>query len=154
MGYYTLHKISIVNKYNTPKNLEKLWDVVKNVSGYEFKIFDSYLIDENWNSGYGSKWYSFNDDIFEISEELPKFKIFVEAEEENGNTWEICVKGGHEVFFDCEESDSGENDKSNEDEEEEESDNENDANEADNNFIIFDNFENSFKLDDNEKYSR
>ena len=153
MGYYTLHKISIINKYNNIKNLEKLCDVIKNVSGYEFEIFDSYLFDENWNAGYGCKWYNFNNDIFKISEKLPKFKIFVEAKEENGNTWEICVKGGHEVSYNCEESNSDENDDSNEDEEEE-SDNENDVDEVDNNFIILDIFENSFKLDDNETYSR
>ena len=154
MGYYTLHKISIINKYNSEKNLEKLWEVIKNVSEYEFTIVDSYLIDTNWNDGCGCKWYNFHSDIYEISEALPKFKILIEAKEENGNTWEICVKGGHNVNFGSEESESDENDESNENEEEEESNDENNVNEDDNNYEILENFENSLKLDDNEKFTR
>ena len=152
MGYYTLHKISIINKYNSEKNLEKLWEVIKDVSEYEFTITDSYLIDTNWNCGCGCKWYTFDSDIYEISEALPKFKILVEAKEENGNTWEVCVKGGHDTNFSYEESDSEEDDDddSNENEEEEVSNDENDADEADNYYEILENFENSLKLDDNE----
>ena len=115
MGHYTLHKIRIINKYNSYKNLERLWKIVKNVSGYIFNINASYLIDDNLNGGEGAKWYDFRYDIYEISEKLPKFKILVEAKKDDGNTWEICVKGGHEVF-DYEESESEENEDSNEDE--------------------------------------
>ena len=68
MGYYTLHKISIINKYNSEKNF---------VSGYGFKIYDSYLIDDTWNGGCGCKWYSFHSEIYKISEALPKSKILV-----------------------------------------------------------------------------
>ena len=150
MGYYTLHKISIINKYNSEKNLEKLWEVIKDVSEYEFTIADSYLIDTNWNCGCGCKWYTFDSDIYEISEALPKFKILVEAKEENGNTWEVCVKGGHDTNFSYEESDSDEDDSNESGEEEEESNNENDVDEDDNNYEILENFENSLKLDDNE----
>ena len=77
MGYYTLHKISIINKYNSEKNLEKLWEVIKDVSGYGFTIYDSYLIDDTWNGGYGCKWYRFHSEIYKISEALPKSKILV-----------------------------------------------------------------------------
>ena len=152
MGYYTLHTISIINKYNSKKNLEKLQEVIKNISGYEFTIYDSYLIDDSWNSGYGSKWYNFDSEIYEISKELPKFKILVEAEEENGNTWEVCVKGGYSASanFSSDESDSDEDNDSNESEEEVESNDENDLDEADNYYDILENLENSLKLDDNE----
>ena len=153
MGYYTLHKISIINKYNSEKNLEKLWEVIKDVSGYGFTIYDSYLIDDTWNGGCGCKWYSFHSEIYKISEALPKFKILVEAKEENGNTWKVCVKGGDDTDFNYEESDSEEDDDdddSNENEEELESNDENDVDEDDNNYEILENFENTLKLDDNE----
>ena len=161
MGYYTLHKISIINKYNSYKNLQRLWKIVEDVSGYEFNLNASYLIDDTWKYGYGTKQYDFDSDIYEISEKLPKFKILVEAEEENGNTWEICVKGGHDAF-DYEESESDENEESNDDEDsneneeedEDESNNENDLDEADNHLLILGNFENLFKLDDNEIFRR
>ena len=66
MGYLTLHKISIVNKYNCEENLERLWQVIKNISGYDFNIYNKYLIDNNWNEGECTKWYSFHSDIFKI----------------------------------------------------------------------------------------
>jgi len=65
MGYYTLHIISIINKYNNTRNLEKLNEVIEEVTEYCFRIdyYGGFIIDDNYNSGYGSKWYSFREDI-------------------------------------------------------------------------------------------
>ena len=78
MGYYTLHKISIINRHNNRRNLEKLLKVIEEVTHYDFRIEynnydekESYIIDDEWNDGHGSKWYSFDEDIFVISERLP-----------------------------------------------------------------------------------
>jgi hypothetical protein len=119
MGYYTLHIIRIINKYNNYRNLEKLKEVIEEVTDYGFRIdYDlQYIIDDNYNCGYGSKWYSFDDDIYEISKRLPKFKILVEAEEENGNTWERTVKGGYGSSRDFSDEDSSDNEEENENEE-------------------------------------
>ena len=132
MGYYTLLKISIINKHNNIKNLEKLSKVVEDVSNYDFRLEhnyydekESFLIDENWNGGYGTKWYSFGRDIFEISERLPKLVILVEAKEENGRTWKMAVKGGD--YYD---SDTNEGEKD-EDSEEDEENEDNEENEVD-----------------------
>ena len=120
MGYYTLHKISIINKYNNPRNLEKLNEVIKEITKYCFRIYDDeYIIDDNYNDGFGSKWYSFNDDIYIISEILPTLKILVEAEEENGNTWKRIVKNGYDSSSE-DSSDIEEEDEENEDNEENE----------------------------------
>ena len=129
MGYYTLHKISIINKYNNSRNLEKLHEVIEEVTEYCFRIeYDyGYIIDDNYNCGSGSKWYTFDDDIYVISERLPKLKILVEAEKENGTTWERIVKNGYGSTFICssEESSDNEEDEENEDDEEDEDNEEN-----------------------------
>ena len=119
MGYYTLHRIRIINKYNNYRNLEKLKEVIEEVTDYDFRIdYDlQYIIDDNYNCGYGRRWYSFDDDIYEISKRLPKFKILVEAEEENENTWEITVKGGYGSSRDFSDEDSNDNEEENENEE-------------------------------------
>ena len=126
MGYYTLHKIKIINKYNNSRNLEKLYEVIEEVTNYSFIIKDDYdngceyIIDDNYNGGYGSKWYSFDDDIYVISERLPKFKILVEAEEENGTTWEKIVKNGYDSSINDSDEDSSDEEEENEDNEENE----------------------------------
>lgn len=139
MGYYTLHKISIINeKYNNSSNLEKLKEVIIEVTDYYFRIeYDSYIIDDNYNCGYGSKWYTFHDDIYEISARLPKLKILVEAKEENGDTWEKIVKGGFDSYIGSySDEDSSDDDEENENEDEEIEDNEDIENEDnDNNYI-------------------
>ena len=40
MGYYTMHRIKIINEYNTKENLEKLVELIEKVSEYKgFLIF-------------------------------------------------------------------------------------------------------------------
>ena len=34
-----------------------------------------------------------------FKKKLPKFKILVNAEEENGDIWQICVKGGQKTYY-------------------------------------------------------
>ena len=147
MGYYTLHKISIINKYNNLRNLGRLLDVIKEVADYRFRIeSESYIIDDNWNSGNGSKWYSFDEDIYVISKKLPKLKILVEAEEENGHTWVRIVKKGDDSSYsnspsdneDYEESEEDEENEDNEDNEEDEIDEEEENNDDINNNYIND----------------
>ena len=142
MGYYTLHKISIINKkHNNLRNLERLLKVIEEVTEYTFRIeSESYIIDDTWNCGYGSKWYSFDKDIYVISEKLPKLKILVEAEEENGHTWDVIVKKGYDSYnspSDNEEGEESEEDEENEDNEEDE--NEEEEIENDNDNIIYNN---------------
>ena len=60
MGYYTLHRIRIINEYNTKNNLEIIRKTIKNFSRYEFNIIGSTICDDSWNEGYGAKWYSCN----------------------------------------------------------------------------------------------
>ena len=45
MGYYTLHRIRIINQYNTEENLEILLDYIEKISGYSFHISDSVIKD-------------------------------------------------------------------------------------------------------------
>jgi len=151
MGYYTLHKISIINKYNNSRNLEKLCDVIEEVTGYGFRIEYNlgYIIDDNYNCGDGSKWYSFHNDIKIISERLPKFKILVEAEEENGTTWEEIVKNGYDSSFSSSNEDSSDNEEENEEIEE----NEEEINNENNDIGIEEEFL-SITIDDNQIFQR
>ena len=149
MGYYTLHKITIINKYNTLENLEKLCDVIYEVSHYDFSINedDQYLIDSHWNCGYGCKWYSFDHDIYEISSILPKFKIKVEGKGEDGYTWERIVKNGDSDYENSDDDESQENEDSEDNEMNE------DENDVDN--IIEEEFEDiNNNINDNEKFQR
>ena len=154
MGYYTLHKISIINKkYNNLRNLIKLAKVIEEVTEYTFRIeSESYIIDDTFNSGYGSKWYSFDEDIYVISEKLPKFKILVEAKEENGTTWEKIVKGGYGSFYNNSSSDNS----SDEEDEESEEDEENEYNEEEenNNDIGIEEMFQDMKINDEQIFRR
>ena len=153
MGYYTLHKISIINKkYNNLRNLIKLAKVIEEVTEYTFRIeSESYIIDDTFNSGYGSKWYSFDEDIYVISEKLPKFKILVEAKEENGTTWEKIVKNG-EICYDYNSSDNSEDDEDEESEEDEE--NEYNEVEENNNDIGIEEMFQDMKINDEQIFRR
>ena len=59
MGYCTLHKIRIINQYNTKKNLETLLEKISEIANYDFIIVGNVIIDTNYNGGCGSKWYDF-----------------------------------------------------------------------------------------------
>ena len=158
MGYYTLHKIRIINKYNTTRNLQRLIDVIEEVTKYTFRLDDySYLIDDDWNSGYGTKWYTFHDDIYVISKKLPKLKILVEAKEENGNTWEVIVQGGHtSSYYSRDDESDNESDESSEmlEEEDENTDENEEEEEEENNLIIEEEFEDINENDSIEKFQR
>ena len=97
MGYYTLHKIRIINQYNTKKNLETLLEKISEIANYDFIIVGNVIIDTNYNGGCGSKWYDFRRDMFKISEELPELEIKVNGKgEDEGDIWEYIYKDGEE----------------------------------------------------------
>ena len=58
MGYYTIHAIRIINKYNTRNNLKKLRRVIEIMSDYEFDLKGSILTDYICTDGDGFKWYN------------------------------------------------------------------------------------------------
>ena len=156
MGYYTLHKIRIINnRYNNLRNLERLLKVIEEVSKYEYRIeSESYIIDDEYNDGHGSKWYSFDEDIYIISKKLPKLKILVEALEENGTTWEIIMKNGYRHYnYDSEddsEDDEDDDDEENEDDEGEEEIN----NDNNNNDIGIEELMQDMKINDDQIFRR
>ena len=164
MGYYTLHKISIINKHNNIRNLERLLKVIEEVTNYDYRIEynnydekESYIIDDEWNDGHGSKWYSFDEDIFVISERLPKLAILIEAREENGYTWEKIVKGGYSYNYINEDEDN-EEDEEDEDNEENEEDEENVQDNVeiinDNNYFGIEEIFREMKINDDEIFRR
>ena len=92
MGYYTIHKIKIINQYNTKENLEKLLDIIKKISGYGcFDIIGSTITDAR-NDGH--KWYECIHDMEAVSRFLPEFEIRVKGKGEEGETWEYEFKNG------------------------------------------------------------
>ena len=101
MGYYTLHKISIINEYNTERNLEILSNKILEISGYGFGIVGSVIYDSSYNSGYGSKWYNCRADMRLVSEELPELEIRVVGKGEEGEVWEYIYENGYEYGGDC-----------------------------------------------------
>ena len=91
MGYYTIHVIRIINKYNTESNLEKLWEALINISGYTFRKYGSALRDTNQ---FGSKWYECESDMTKISKLFPKFEIEIQGKGEEGDEWKL-------IYGDC-----------------------------------------------------
>ena len=99
MGYYTLHKIRIVNEYNTRNNLIKLLDVIEKISGYTFNIIGSTIADFKDSDEYEIKWYECRHDLEGASRFFPEFEIQVKAKGEDGKVWEATYKDGDEYDY-------------------------------------------------------
>ena len=99
MGYYTIHKIRIVNEYNTRNNLNKLLDVIEKISGYTFYIIGSTIADFNNSNGFGTKWYECRHDLEGASRFFPEFEIQVKSKGEDGKVWEATYKDGNEYGY-------------------------------------------------------
>ena len=91
MGYYTIHKIKIINGYNTRENFNRLVNVITEICDFDFKIVGSVLIDSN---EYGSKWYNCEKEMLQVSLILPKYKIKIKGKGEEGEIWERIYKNG------------------------------------------------------------
>ena len=166
MGYYTLHKIRIINEYNTKKNLIILLKKIDEISGYGFEIVGSTIFDSNSNGGSGSKWYHCRGDMIKVSEELPELEIQVIGKDEEGEIWEYIYKNGFEhrgdsrYFSDVDEESNFEEENENNqlsDYEEEEENEENEENELEENNLDELGIEEQFqdiKIEDNIKYAR
>ncbi len=88
MGYYTKHRIRIINEYNTEENLEELKDYIEKISGYSFSLSGGVIYDD------GIKWYDCKDNMHAVSRFLPDYEIQVKGKGENGEVWEIICKDG------------------------------------------------------------
>ena len=96
MGYYTLHRIRIINEYNKEKNLEKLREYIQKISGISFYMFGSILKDySNEECDEGTKWYEYEHDMIAVSKFLPGFEIQVKGKGEEGEIWERIYKDGY-----------------------------------------------------------
>ena len=107
MGYYTYHRIRIINEYNTEENLEELKEYIEKISGYHFNISESVIYDN------GYKWYECENNMIAVSKFLPDFEIQVKGKGEEGEIWEIIFKDGEYYYnsntsFSDNESDSEE----------------------------------------------
>ena len=95
MGYYTKHRIRIINEHNTEENLEKLVKYLCQISGYFFYIYGSeirsYTDDDN---DYGIKWYNCKQDMEHVSRYLPDLEIEVKGKGEDDVIWEMVVQDG------------------------------------------------------------
>ena len=139
MGYYTRHIIRIINQYNTRRNLKILLKKISEISNYDFIIVGSKICDDNYNGGYGAKWYGVRFDMMKVSNLLPDLRIQVKGKGEDGEMWQLIYENGFEEamnldeFSDDDESDFFEDSFSNyisgsASEEEEESEEEEDGN--------------------------
>ena len=94
MGYYTVHRIRIINEYNIEENLEELKEYIEKISGYSFDISGSVIYDD------GSKWYNYNDNMRAVSKFFPGYEIQVKGKGEEGEVWEIIFKDGNYHYND------------------------------------------------------
>ena len=92
MGYYTYHRIRILNEYNTKENLEKLKEYIEKLSGYSFEISGSVIY------GGSIKWYECRYQMEMISQFFPEYEIQVKGKGEDGVIWEIIYKDMKHYF--------------------------------------------------------
>ena len=109
MGYYTLFRIRIINKYNTKENLEELKGYIEKISGYTFDISGSVIYSNE------IKWYSSKYHMKLVSQFFPEYEIQLKGKGEEGEVWEVIFKDGeynindNPIFYDDEsESDNDE----------------------------------------------
>ena len=101
MGYYTLHRIRIINEYNTKNNLEKLKEHIQKISGYNFYLSGSALKDyHNKEFDDGTKWYQCENNMKAVSRYVPDFEIQVRGKGEEGEIWEMVFKNGLSYYND------------------------------------------------------
>ena len=105
MGYYTKHKIRIINEYNTKKNLKVLLNRLISMTNYNFIITGSTIHDihSGLNDGIGCKWYSCLRDMELISLVFPELKIQIKGWGEDGEIWERIYHNGCIEENDCDE---------------------------------------------------
>ena len=98
MGYYTLHAIRIINKYNTKTNLKKLLRVIRIISDYSFYIKGSTITDfDDMDDDMGHKWYDCEKYMKAVSKLLPKLKIEICGKgESEGDEWCYIFKNGNQ----------------------------------------------------------
>ena len=89
MGYYTKHRIRIINEYNTEENLIKLKELIEKISGYTFHISGEVITDYD-----GYKWYECENNMEAVSRFLPEFEIQVRGKGEEGEIWEKVFQDG------------------------------------------------------------
>ena len=95
MGYYTKHRIRIINEHNTEENLEKLAKYLMQISGYCFCLYDSELRSYSEDEGdYGIKWYNCQQDMEHVSRYFPDFEIEVKGKGEDNAIWVMVVQDG------------------------------------------------------------
>ena len=118
MGYYTKHRIRIINEYNTEENLDKLLDLIEKVSEYNgfFEIIDSVITDGDD----GTKWYDCQKDMRVVSRFVPEFLIQVKGKGEQGETWQYTFQDGDQTEEDCLSFTDDENEENEENEENQE----------------------------------
>jgi hypothetical protein len=98
MGTYTRHVIVVINSDNIEPDMKLLAETIHDVTnGYHGldDLRDDFVFDDtSWNSGSGSKWYDFNEDIEKVSEILPNFDIYCWTECEDGLEYEFIIRNG------------------------------------------------------------
>ena len=100
MGYYTRHRIKIVNEYNSKENLELLKEYIEKISGYSFYIVDLVIVDYSIHDNGGIKWYNCEENMCSVSKFFPEFKIEVKGKGEDGNLWASLYQNGEEFDVD------------------------------------------------------
>ena len=88
MGYYTKHRIRIINEYNTEENLEELKKIIEKISGYTFYLSDGVIYDDE------HKWYECKSNMVAVSIFFPDYEIQVKGKGEEGEVWESIFKDG------------------------------------------------------------
>jgi hypothetical protein len=87
MGYYTDHKISILDG---DVDIDDLAQRLEDMTGYHVEVAhkDAVLLQE-------AKWYECEEDMKALSRDNPHIIFLVEGEgEENGDIWRAFVKDG------------------------------------------------------------
>ena len=105
MGYFTKHKIRIINEYNTKRNLKLLLKRLIEITNYTFIISGNTIHDIHscLNFGNGCKWYDCRRDMELISMEFPQFEIQIKGLGEEGEIWEEIYHNGDVEYIDCDE---------------------------------------------------
>lgn len=87
MGYYTSHKLSIIDSIKDNKIADEIFEEIQNDGRFE------YIFDWLWDFSESTKWYYLEKDLSDFSKKYPNTIFEVEWKwEESWDIWKMLIR--------------------------------------------------------------